>query len=81
VAEKAWSSITSYVPIVFELACKSSQRVKWPRKVELFTLDIESLWGLTTFDICGFRGVTSLALTTHGKALGFCHNYWRFLVR
>jgi hypothetical protein len=31
-----------------------------------------SQWGLTTVDICGFRGVTTLALTTHGKALGFC---------
>jgi hypothetical protein len=36
-AEEAWSSITSYVPTVDELACKSSQRVLWPRKIELFS--------------------------------------------
>jgi hypothetical protein len=45
-AEEAWSTITSYVPLAYKLACKSSRRVLWPRKVELFTPDIISLWGL-----------------------------------
>jgi hypothetical protein len=36
-AEEARSSITSYVPAVYELTCKSSQRVLWPRKVQLFS--------------------------------------------
>jgi hypothetical protein len=34
-------------------------------------IDMISLWGLTTFDICGFRGVTSLALTTLGESVRF----------
>jgi hypothetical protein len=37
-AEGAWSSTSSDVPTVYELACKSSQRVLWPRKEELFSL-------------------------------------------
>jgi hypothetical protein len=33
--EEAWSSTSTDVPTVYELACKSSQRVLWPRKVRL----------------------------------------------
>jgi hypothetical protein len=39
-----------------------------------------NVWGVTAFDICCFRGVTALATTTHGEALGFRHQYLRILV-
>jgi hypothetical protein len=73
--EEAWSSTNTYVSTVYELACKSSRRVLWPRKLRLFSArQHNSLWGVKTVDICCFRGVTALALTTDGKALGFATN-------
>jgi hypothetical protein len=34
--EEAWFSTSVYVPTVYESACKSCQRVLWPRIVLLF---------------------------------------------
>jgi hypothetical protein len=34
-----------------------------------------SLWSVATVVICCFRGMTALALTAHGKRLGFAINY------
>jgi hypothetical protein len=48
-AEEAWSSTTSYVPTVYELACNSSQPVLWPRKVELFSPTHDLTMGLKNF--------------------------------
>jgi hypothetical protein len=48
-AEEAWSSTNSNVPTVHELACKSSQRVLWPRKVELFSPRHDLTFGLNNF--------------------------------
>jgi hypothetical protein len=42
-------------------------------KYDSLALENISLWGYTTFDICCFRGVTVLAVTTFVKALGICH--------
>jgi hypothetical protein len=49
IAEEAWSSITSYVTTVYELACESSTRVLWPRKVELFSPRYYLTIGLNNF--------------------------------
>jgi hypothetical protein len=42
-------------------------------KYDYLALDKNLLWGVTIVDICCFRGVTALALTTFVKAPGFCH--------
>jgi hypothetical protein len=42
-------------------------------KYDYLALDNISLWGVATVDICCFRGMTALALTTRVKALSFCH--------
>jgi hypothetical protein len=44
-------------------------------KYDYLALDIISLWGFTTVDICCFRGVTALAFKTHRKAVGFFHQF------
>jgi hypothetical protein len=47
----------------------------WPRKVRYYlALNETSLYGVKTFDICCFRGVSALALTTPEKTLGFAIN-------
>jgi hypothetical protein len=48
-AEEARSSATSYVPTIYDLACENSQRVLWPRKVELFSPTNDLTMGLNNF--------------------------------
>jgi hypothetical protein len=55
-------SINRYIR-VYELVCKSNQRVLWPPKVRLLALYENSLYGVTTLDICRFLGVAALVLT------------------
>jgi hypothetical protein len=43
------------------------------KNYDYLALDTIPLWGFTTVDICCFRGVTALVLTTLVKALGFRH--------
>jgi hypothetical protein len=42
-------------------------------KYDYIALNETSLYGVTSVDICCFRGVTALALITLEKTLGFCH--------
>jgi hypothetical protein len=75
-AEEAWSSTRTYVPILSMSSLVRATNVFCGlEKQNSSALDIISLWSVTTFDICCFRGVTALAITTHVKALGFCYYY------
>jgi hypothetical protein len=44
-------------------------------KDDCLALNETSLCGVTTFDICCFRGVTALTITTPEKTLGFCQKH------
>jgi hypothetical protein len=58
---------------VHDLACMSTQRIKWPRKRRLSSEKLKtSQYGVETSDFCCFRGVTAMAFTTPKKTLDFC---------